>query len=172
MKTAIIITGNVATGKTALATFILRHYPHFQHVVIDDVRMKVSERNGHRPFTHAMERECQKVVEDMIKMHPFIIYETVGYGEFSRRMIQLVEDEFDTGMVTRFHLDLPLSEVKLRMCERAMISGYVPHPDKRNMVEYSGLVHDYFLLVNEKGNVLDARLPVEAHLAKITSVMR
>lgn len=159
MRTAIIITGNVASGKSSLAKRWILDHPEYEHVVMDDIRMKIAERNGFSQFTYAMEQEAREVLKDMIAIHQHIVFETVGYGVFSNKMQNEICDAFDE--VRRFYLNVDLREVQMRLLDRQRISGYVPHPESRDLIQYSETVHHYYRFLNEKGTVIPGGLPTE-----------
>lgn len=159
MKTAIIITGNVASGKSTLARRWVEVHPDYQHLCMDDIRMKIAERNGFPAFTYQMENEAKQVLTDMLQLHQNIVFETTGFGKFNEKMISLIENSFDH--VHRFFLNLDLREIQLRLLDRNRISGYVPHPEDRNIIQYSETVHHYYRFLNEKGHILPASQPTE-----------
>jgi predicted ABC-type ATPase len=157
MKKAIIITGNVASGKTTLAKEWVKGNPEYEHLCMDDIRMRIAERNGFPAFSYQMENEAKEVIADLLQLHQHVVFETTGFGKFNEKMITLIENTFEN--VYRFHINVDLKEVQIRLMDRNRISGYVPHPEDRDIVQYSETVNHYYRFLNEKGRIIQGNLP-------------
>jgi predicted kinase len=90
---AIIIIGNIASGKTTLARRIQSHLPDFQYICLDDIRLEQVEAN---PDINSvvMERESQKKAFEKIDQNRFIVYESTGASQFYHKALNRIKDQY------------------------------------------------------------------------------
>jgi shikimate kinase len=91
---AIIIIGNIASGKTTLARLISAELPDYQYICLDDIRVNMMEL---APDMNSIVREriSEDIVLKKINESRYIIYESTGASQFYNRAMLRIREKFE-----------------------------------------------------------------------------
>lgn len=90
---AIVIIGNIASGKTTLAKKLVEQLPDFTYVCLDDIRVGIADTNPDiNPVSRDRQAEAQAM--KMMDQHRYVIFESTGANLFYHRAILRMRDKF------------------------------------------------------------------------------
>lgn len=92
---AIVIIGNIASGKTTLAKKLIEQLPDFAYICLDQLRISVTESLPSldiNPVTR--DRTAERIAMGMIDQKRYIIFESTGASQFYHRAIFRMRDKF------------------------------------------------------------------------------
>lgn len=143
IRKAIIIFGNIASGKTTLGKLIAEKHPEFQRVCMDEIRLQIAPKG--EAFTHKMEAEAQQIALDLIALHSNIIFETTGASDFSKKAVQAIESGFDE--VNKFGIWVEHEILSHRLRRRQAMNQDFQHPRPNNLEGYQAEIQSVFRMM-------------------------
>lgn len=100
---AIIIIGNIASGKTTLAEAIARELPDFAIVCLDDIRADLMD-NYPDMNSVVRERNAEAIALKSIDQNRQVIFESTGTSQFYHRAMNRIREKFQTFTI-KLHAD-------------------------------------------------------------------
>ncbi len=122
MKKAIIIYGNIASGKSTICRQLAQALPDHRHVCLDDHRVKLWEQH---PEMGAGHRDLQAQKSCLEDLHGPVIFETTGVTRFFRKAKEKLEKSGKNSIY--IHLDCP-SHICIRRYQARLASGHIQAP--------------------------------------------
>jgi len=136
MKQAIIITGNVASGKSTVAHKLIGLLPDYQYVCLDDSRMQLYLRDATKSLDDIHNEAVRDVIEK-ISILSKIIFESCGTSQF----YGIIENILQSRQMPMhyFHLTAPVEECIKRKTVRQMHKKQIPPPYSK--LSINGFIH-------------------------------
>lgn len=127
----IIITGNIASGKSTVSEYFRNKYPDYTYLCIDQVRIDLYHEGMHG---FALEREAERVMLALASAHEHLIYESTGNTLFFRRMRK---EAIFSRPVTHYHVKCDPEECEYRFKIRKKTKFQVAPPYNKMSVRDS-----------------------------------
>ena len=129
---AIIVTGNIASGKSSFCERLSDALPHYAYLNLDRARVNMSidfeQLNG-----MLRERLAEQEVSRQVAAYDQIIYESSGVSRYAERTIsRIAELGFE---IIRIHLSCPIDVCKRRYLNRLATGHRVPMPYKARPIQ-------------------------------------
>jgi len=120
MKEAIVIYGNIASGKSTFAAALAKSNPAYHYLCMDALREKTYFDSKQNAF--CIDRECEKKLIEQISSHDKIIYETTAATKIFRRALSMLNArKFSIQMVyIQCHPDVCFQRFQARKQGRKM----------------------------------------------------
>ena len=122
MNHALIIYGNIASGKSTVCKYLAELLPDYNHVCLDDDRLKLWEE---QPHLGAGQRDMKAQERCLTRLEGNLIYETTAVTRFYERSARKLKSQ---GYEFHFvHLFCPVSKCLERYNQRVQ-SGKIQAP--------------------------------------------
>lgn len=149
-KYAIIIIGNIASGKSTLATLIKKNTPWIEIICIDEIRKQIIEEDPNIDGI-TRERRAERMALEAIHTGDHIIYESTGTSLFYKRALIALKKRYTTYIIK---INLPQSICYERHIERLQSNYYTVSPGFKTKLDIRSMMGEIeFELKTAKQNL-------------------
>lgn len=138
-KIALVIFGNVASGKSTFCKTILTMLPGYNYVCIDDIRKKWYHKHPEMEG-FAREKKCEDECIDQILASRLLVWETSAASLLYKRMKLRVKVSFKTFYV---YINCPRHECLHRFDRRKKAGHKLYLPNFRKKLSISELINHF-----------------------------
>ncbi|MFY0628693.1 MAG: AAA family ATPase [Reichenbachiella sp.] len=122
-RKAIIVIGNMCSGKSTLCKKLLKKREEYQYISLDQVRNQLA-MSSDLDSNFMFERACEKECERQIKNSTLLIFESIGTSQFYKRIFRWLKSN-------KYEIEIIKINVAVRVCiarfeNRQQLDGQVP----------------------------------------------